>query len=95
MKQVLLAAIRAAINTKGNLIIPAPGYRLQEDDFLLSVTHTVGMRKLTWHMWTRVLQALMDYVKAYPTWDFEFEIRLVPEESFMGYVIGAGFAKTR
>ena len=58
---------------------------------MLSVSHAVGVRDLTWGMWTKVLGPLREYVYAYPGYDFQFDIRMEEEESLRGRVIGAGF----
>lgn len=62
---------------------------------MLSVAHAVGVRDLTWGMWTQVLGPLREYVHAYPGYDFQFDIRMEQEESLQGRVIGAGFLYMR
>ena len=75
--------------------MPGHGYQVQDQTFIVGVTHAAGMQELTWGMWTNVLIAMTGYVKAYPCYDFLFEIRLLEGEELEGFVIGAGFAITR
>ena len=92
---VLRDALHASLNYRVSAKMPGHGYQLQEQDFLLSVSHSVGVRDLTWGMWTMILTAMKGYVEAYRGYDFLFEVELVEEEQLRGYIIGAGFAMTR
>ena len=75
--------------------MPGHGYKLQEQNFIVGVTHAAGMHELTWGMWTTILTSMMGYVQAYPGYDFLFEIRLMEGGELAGFVVGAGFAMTR
>lgn len=75
--------------------MPAWGFQIQEAGFLLSIGHSRGASDLTWGMWTIILSGLNEYVIAYPGYDFQFQVRRWRGEELEGYVIGAGFAKTR
>lgn len=75
--------------------MPEQGYKLQVRDFLISVMPTVGVRELTWGLWTMVLAAMGGYVRAYSGYDFMFEVRLLREQEVEGLAIGTGFAMTR
>ncbi|KAL8852069.1 MAG: hypothetical protein Q9221_002999 [Calogaya cf. arnoldii] len=95
VKKVLLDAIHATLDKRVGAKMPGHGYQIQEGGFLLSVGHSMGASELAWGMWTRILEGLEDYVKAYPGYDFQFQIRTWREEELRGRVIGAGFAKVR
>lgn len=88
-------ALYNTLNYRTAAQIPASGYKLQIQDFLLSVSHSVGVRELTWGMWTIYLRGLDDYVQAYPGYDFQFELRKYRGWEIEGYVLGAGFVETR
>ncbi|KAI4148871.1 MAG: hypothetical protein L6R39_002660 [Caloplaca ligustica] len=95
VKQVLFEATYDSLNYRINAKLPGTGYQLQVREFLLSVSHSVGRRDLTWGMWTIVLRGMGEYVKAYPGYDFQFEVRKYQGWEIEGYVIGAGFVETR
>lgn len=61
----------------------------------MGVSHSVGMRELTWGMWTDVLVALGWYVRAYPGYDFLFEVRVLRGWDLEGLAVGTGFIVTR
>ena len=95
VSRVLFDAIHTSLDYRVNAKMPGHGYKLQDQNFVVSVTHTVGKQELTWGMWTIILTGMIGYVQAYPGYDFLFEIRLMEAETLAGSVIGAGFAVTR
>lgn len=95
VKEVILDALHTSLDYRVTAKIPGHGYKLQERDFLIGVSHTTGVSDLTWGMWTIVLTGMSGYVQAYPRYDFLFEVRLLQGWELEGYVIGAGFAMTR
>ncbi|KAL9029225.1 MAG: hypothetical protein Q9196_002506, partial [Gyalolechia fulgens] len=95
VKEVIHEALHDSLSWRTAAKMPGQGYKLQARNFVMGVTHTVGVRELTWGMWTTVLVAMGDYVRAYPGYDFLFEVRLLRGEDIAGFDIGAGFAMTR
>ncbi|CAL8576558.1 hypothetical protein XPA_002433 [Xanthoria parietina] len=96
VKKVLLDSIHDSLGYRVSAKMPARGYMMQEEGFLLSVGHSTGASDFTWGMWTIVLSGLNEYVAAYPGFDFQFLVRRWrTEEELRGDVIGAGFAKSR
>lgn len=95
VSETLLDALHTSLDYKVSAKLTGHGYKLQNGDFLVGVSHYAGVHLLTWGMWTVVLTGMMGYVQAYAGYDFAFEIRLVEGEEIEGFVIGAGFAITR
>ena len=100
VEQVIGEAFRASLDPYRPLqSLPEDGYKLQIDYFALLVTPSKrlpGEETLTWGMWTEVLAALQGYVKAYPKYDFTFDVYLLPPVGGShSYVIASGFAFTR
>ena len=96
MRAVIFEAIRDSLAFRSIAKLPGDGYKLQVRSFLLGVSHSVGVRDLTWGMWMMALEAMNGYTQAYPKYDFEFEIRKFRSEGDIeGYVIGLGFAYER
>ncbi|KAL8659928.1 MAG: hypothetical protein Q9202_006883 [Teloschistes flavicans] len=95
VRKVISDAIHDSIAYRINAKMPGHGYKEQEGGFLLSVSHSAGRSELTWGMWTIVLTGINGYVQAYPGYDFQFTIRRYEPADIAGYVVGAGFAKTR
>lgn len=95
VKKVISDAIHDSIRYRLSAKMPGHGYKEQEGDFLLSVSHSAGQSELTWGMWTIVLTGINGYVQAYPGYDFQFTIRKYGPADIAGYVIGAGFTMTR
>ncbi|KAL8683008.1 MAG: hypothetical protein Q9186_001003 [Xanthomendoza sp. 1 TL-2023] len=96
VKRLLMSCIQDSLSKRITAKIPVRGLQAQEGGFLLSVGHSTGAYDLTWGMWTIVLTAINGYVRAYPGYDFSFVVRRFRgDEDLEGYVIGAGFAKTR
>ena len=98
--QVINEATQASSDPyRSQLAISDEGYQLQGGRFLLGVTPSAvvaGEERLTWGRWTDTLAGILDYVEAYPGYDFTFDIWVVPEVGQSeGYVIGGGFAITR
>ena len=95
VKNVLDEAFRASLDHPPHVGMPGTGYQLQEGNFLLGVAPSrtlPGEQRLKWQMWTETLTALFGYTRAYPGYDFTFEIWLSPEVGpSNGYVIGTGF----
>ncbi|KAL8956991.1 MAG: hypothetical protein Q9193_005624, partial [Seirophora villosa] len=95
VKDVLRQALYESLNYRTTAKMPGQGYKMQEQEFLLSVSHSAGVGDLTWGMWTVVLGEMQGYVDAYPGYDYQFEIRKYRDWEIRGYVIGAGFVETR
>ncbi|KAI4095731.1 MAG: hypothetical protein LQ344_001448 [Seirophora lacunosa] len=95
VKDVLRQALYDSLNYRTTAKMPGRGYKMQEREFLLSVSHSAGVGDLTWGMWTVVLGEMQGYVDAYPGYDYQFEIRKYRDWEIAGYVIGAGFVETR
>ena len=99
VQHVLDEAFRASLDRPPNVGLSQAGYQLQEGTFLLGVAPSrtlPGEQRLKWQMWTETLTGLFGYTRAYPGYDFTFEIWLFPEDgSVKSYVIGAGFAISR
>ncbi|KAL9603242.1 MAG: hypothetical protein Q9219_001262 [cf. Caloplaca sp. 3 TL-2023] len=95
VRGVIRDAISESLTKRISSKMPGHGWKLQHENFLLCVTHSVGASDLTWGMWTTVLIALKEYVQAYPRYNFSFDIRLVEGFDIEGDVIAAGFAMTR
>ncbi|KAL8946730.1 MAG: hypothetical protein Q9222_006914 [Ikaeria aurantiellina] len=95
VKSVILQALFDSLEQRVTAKMPGRGYMKQKGNFVVSVVHSAGAALLTWGMWTSSLQCLEGYVRAYPGYDFQFEVRLVEGEEIEGHVIGAGFAITR
>ncbi|KAL8905144.1 MAG: hypothetical protein Q9207_002803 [Kuettlingeria erythrocarpa] len=94
-KKVVLDAIHDSLDYRIVAKMPGQGYKVQQGNFLMSVSHSAGASELTWGMWTILLSAINGYVMAYPGYDFQFEVRKYKEDDIEGYVIGAGFGITR
>ena len=75
------------------------GYQRHEGSFLLGVTPSrtlPGEERIKWQMWTDALTGFFGYTRAYPGYDFTFEIWLFPQVGpSKSYVVGAGFAISR
>ena len=98
MQRVVSEAIHESLRYRVTAKVPAKGWKLEVNDFLLSLTHFSGTYELTWGMWTLVLQQFAGrdgYVAAYPGYDFQFEIRKYQGWEIEGHIIGAGFVWTR
>ena len=100
MDKVLQDAFQASMSPyQPHVAISQAGYQVQEGSFLLGVTPSAqlpGEEPLRWGMWTDTIGGLYRYVKVYPGYDFQFDIRLTPPVgSSTGYVVGAGLAITR
>ncbi|KAL9002719.1 MAG: hypothetical protein Q9188_004372 [Gyalolechia gomerana] len=95
VKEVFHEALLDSLNWRTTAKMSQQGYKLQVQNFLMGVTHTVGVRELTWGMWTMVLAAMSGYVRAYSGYDFLFEVRLLRGQEVAGLAIGAGVAMTR
>ncbi|KAI4168985.1 MAG: hypothetical protein LQ343_006016 [Gyalolechia ehrenbergii] len=95
VQDVFYETLHDSLNWRIAARMPEQGYKLQVRDFLISVMPTVGVRELTWGLWTMVLAAMGGYVRAYSGYDFMFEVRLLREQEVEGLAIGTGFAMTR
>ncbi|KAL8783076.1 MAG: hypothetical protein Q9213_004888 [Squamulea squamosa] len=93
--QVFRVALYESLDFRTTAKLPGTGYHKQIQNFLLSVTHSVGLRDLTWGMWTIYVRALDEYARAYPGYDFLFELKQYRGWEIQGYQIAAGFVETR
>ena len=99
VQYVLNKAFRASLDHPPLQPMSEAGYKLQEGNWLLGVVPSrtlPGEERIKWLMWTEALSGLLGYTRAYPGYDFTFEIWLSrPVGTSDGYVIGTGFAMSR